>query len=106
MHYYIRQVIYLLLLLLICILNDIHSDGDEDELSLDRRLWPSSESYNNVFVSENESSDHYYARYGQHLIDSLGQILEKSPTVNIPKTIEKIRDKCNRLIDVQLEAYN
>jgi hypothetical protein len=93
------------------LLNDIHSNDEdeeeeEEEISLDRRLWPSSEGYNNVFVSENESCDHYCACYGQHLLSSLENILEKSSTtININKTIEIIRDQCNRLIDIQLEAY-
>jgi len=91
------------------LLNDIHSndeDEEEEEISLDRRLWPSSEGYNNVFVSENESCDHYCACHGQHLLSSLENILEKSATtININKTIEIIRDQCNRLIDIQLEAY-
>jgi len=90
------------------LLNDIHSsdDDDEQEVSLDRRLWPSSEGYNNVFVSQNESCDHYCARYGQHLLSSLEKLLEKSPRVNLSKTIEIIRDQCNRLIDNQSEAFN
>ncbi len=89
------------------LLNDIHSsDEDEQEVSLDRRLWPSSEGYNNVFVSQNESCDHYCAHYGQHLLSSLENILEKSPTINPSKTIEMIRDQCNRLIDIQSEAFN
>ena len=90
------------------LLNDIHSndDNEEEEISLDRRLWPSSEGYNNVFVSENESCDHYCACYGQHLLSSLEKILEKSSTtININKTIEIIRDQCNRLIEIQFEAY-
>jgi hypothetical protein len=85
------------------LLNDIHSIvEDEQEVSLDRRLWPSSKGYNNVFVSQNESCVHY----GQHLLSSLENILEKSPRVNLSKTIEIIRDQCNRLIDIQLEAFN
>ena len=88
------------------LLSDIHSnDEDEEEISLDRRLWPASEGYNNVFVSENESCDHYCASYGQHLLSTLEKILEKSLIGNITKTIETIRDQCNRLIDIQLEAY-
>jgi hypothetical protein len=89
------------------LLNDIHSNGDDDEgeLSLDRRLWPSSEGYNNVFVSQNESCDHYCACYGQHLLSSLEKILEKSSGENLSKTIEIIRDQCNRLIEIQCEAY-
>ncbi|CAF0858419.1 unnamed protein product [Rotaria sordida] len=89
------------------LLNDIHSnDEDEEEINFDRRLWPSSEGYNNVFVSENESCDHYCACYGQHLLSSLEKILEKSSTININKTIDMIRDQCNRLIDIQIEAFN
>ncbi|CAF4979964.1 unnamed protein product, partial [Rotaria sp. Silwood1] len=89
------------------LLSDIHSsDEDEEEISFDRRLWPSSEGYNNVFVSENESCDHYCACYGQHLLSSLEKILEKSSIVNINKTIDIIRDQCNRLIDIQIEAFN
>jgi hypothetical protein len=89
------------------LLSDIHSsDEDEEDLSLDRRLWPSSEGYNNVFVSENESCDHYCACYGQHLLLALEKILEKSSiTINLNKTIEIIRDQCNRLIEIQSEAY-
>jgi hypothetical protein len=92
------------------LLNDIHSnddcDNDDEEINLDRRLWPSSEGYNNVFVSENESCDHYCACYGQHLLSSLEKILEKSSiTININKTIEIIHDQCNRLIEIQSEAY-
>jgi len=90
------------------LLNDIHSsdDNDDEETSLDRRLWPSSEGYNNVFVSQNESCDHYCACYGQQLLSSLEKILDKSSTININKTIEIIRDQCDLLIDIQLEAYN
>jgi len=89
------------------LLSDIHSsDEDEEDLSLDRRLWPSSEGYNNVFVSENESCDHYCACYGQHLLYALEKILEKSSiTINLNKIIEMIRDQCNRLIELQSEAY-
>jgi hypothetical protein len=88
------------------LLNDIHSnDQDEEDICLDRRLWPSSEGYNNVFVSQNGSCDHYCACYGQHLLSSLEQILETCSTPNMNKTIEIIRDQCNRLIDIQLEAY-
>lgn len=89
------------------LLSDIHSsDEDEEEISLDRRLWPSSEGYNNVFVSENENCDHYCACYGQHLLTSLEKVLEKSSTGNIHKTIETITEQCNRLIAIQTEAYN
>ncbi|UJR24766.1 hypothetical protein I4U23_006140 [Adineta vaga] len=95
------------------LLNDIHSNADDDdggnnseELSLDRRLWPASEGYNNVFVSENETCDHYCARYGQYLLYSLEKIYEKSSHENLNKTIDMIRDQCNRLIDIQLEAFN
>ena len=92
------------------LLNDIHSsddeNGGEEELSLDRRLWPASEGYNNVFVSENETCDHYCARYGEHLLDSLGQLLGKSSDENLKKTIAMIRDDSNRLIDIQSEAFN
>ncbi|CAF4460853.1 unnamed protein product, partial [Rotaria sp. Silwood2] len=89
------------------LLSDIHSsDEDEEEICLDRRLWPSSEGYNNVFVCENESCDHYCACYGQHLLSSLEKILEKSSIININKTIDIIRDQCNRLIDIQTEAFN
>ncbi|CAF3828819.1 unnamed protein product, partial [Rotaria sp. Silwood1] len=48
--------INLIVNLFIDLLSDIHSsDKDEEEISFDRRLWPSSEGYDNVFVSENES---------------------------------------------------
>ena len=92
------------------LLSDIHSSDDDgqegEELSLDRRLWPSSEGYNNVFVSENESCDHYCACYGQHLLEALEKILEKSSiTTDLNKTIEMIRGQCNRLIEIQSEAY-
>ena len=102
--------IHLIVDLFTDLLRDIHSsdddDDDEEELSLDRRLWPSSEGYNNVFVSENESCDHYCACYGQHLLISLEKILEKvSTTINIDETINMIRDQCNRLIEIQREAY-
>ncbi|CAF4528269.1 unnamed protein product [Rotaria sp. Silwood2] len=65
------------------LLSNIHSSNeDKEEISLDRRLWPAaSEGYNNVFISENES-------------------------LNINKTIDMIRDQCNRLIDIQTEAFN
>ncbi|CAF4999114.1 unnamed protein product [Rotaria sp. Silwood1] len=64
--------INLIVNLFIDLLSDIHSsDEDEEEISFDRRLWPSSKGYNNVFVSENESYDHYCACYGQHLLSSL-----------------------------------
>jgi hypothetical protein len=97
----------LIVKLFIDLLNDIHSnDEDKEEINFDRRLWPSSEGYNNVFVSENESCDYYCACYGQHLLSSLEQIIEKSSTIiNLNKTIDMIRDQCNRLIDIQLEAY-
>jgi hypothetical protein len=52
--------------LIVDLLNDIHSSDEDDnqgEISLDRRLWSSSEGYNNVFVSESESSDHYCGCY-------------------------------------------
>ena len=93
------------------LLRDIHSsdddnEGQEEELSLDRRLWPSSEGYNNVFVSENESCDHYCACYGQHLLISLEKIFEKASTTTIvDETIAMIRDQCNRLIEIQREAF-
>jgi hypothetical protein len=58
-----------------------------------------------VFVSQNESCDHYCACYGQHLLSSLEKILEKSSGGNLSKTIEIIRDQCNRLIEIQCEAY-
>jgi hypothetical protein len=96
------------------LLSDIHSSDDndggggdqEEDLSLDRRFWPSSEGYNNVFVSENESCDHYCACYGQHLLFALEKLLEKSSiTINLNKTIEIIREQSNRLIDIQAEAY-
>ncbi len=46
------------------LLNNIHSNDEyEEEIILDRRLWPSSEGYNNVFISQNESCDHYCAFY-------------------------------------------
>ena len=105
--------INLILDLFIDLLNDIHSNDEnnnddvEQEINLDRRLWPSSEGYNNVFVSENETCDYYSACYGKHLLSALEKILEKFPTttVNINKTIELIRDQCNRLIVIQVEAY-
>lgn len=86
------------------LLRDIHSnDDEEEEISLDRRLWPASEGYNNVFVSENESCDHYCACYGQHLLVALEKILEKG---SIPiDIIGGIREQCNRLIEIQREAY-
>ncbi|CAF3615024.1 unnamed protein product [Rotaria socialis] len=93
--------------LFIDLLREINSsDEDEEEISLDRRLWPSSEGYNNVFVTQNESCDHYCACYGKHLLSALKRILGKSSQVNIDKTIAMIRDQCNRLIDIQTEAYN
>ena len=100
----------LIVKLFVDLLNDIHSTNDDqqdEELSFDRRLWPSSEGYNNVFVSENESCDHYCARYGQQLLETLEKILDKSPNQrnNLTKTIEIIRDQCNRLIEIQEEAY-
>jgi hypothetical protein len=58
-----------------------------------------------VFVSQNESCDHYCACYGQHLLSSLEKILEKSSGENLSKTIEIIHDQCNRLIEIQCEAY-
>jgi hypothetical protein len=61
---------------------------------------------NYLFVSENESCDHYCACYRQHLLSLLQNILEKSSTtININKSIEIIRDRCNQLIDIQSEAY-
>ena len=61
--------------------------------------------YNYIFVSENERCDHYCACYGQHLLNSLEKILGICSTTNINKTIQIIRDQCNRLIDIQVEAY-
>jgi hypothetical protein len=89
------------------LLNDIHSsdDDDEEEVSLDRRLWPASEGYNNVFVSENESCDHYCARYGQHLLRALAKLLNGSPRESLTKTIETMREQCQRLIDIQSQAF-
>jgi hypothetical protein len=91
----------LIVTLFVDLLDDIHSiDEDEEELSLDRRLWSSSQGYNNVFVSESERCDHYCACYRQHLLASLEKILEKSSRENIEKTIEINRDQTNRLIDI------
>ncbi len=92
------------------LLINIHSNNDDskeekEEISFDRRLWPSSKGYNNVFISENESCDHYCACYGQHLLSSLENFFEKSSAVNLDKTIDIIRHQCNRLIDIHLEAY-
>jgi hypothetical protein len=68
------------------LLNDIHS-SDEGQISVDRRLWPSSEGHNNVVVSQDESCGHYCACYGQHLLFSLEKFLEKSSGRNLSKTI-------------------
>ncbi|CAF1479970.1 unnamed protein product, partial [Adineta steineri] len=61
---------------------------------------------NNVFVSENESCDHYCASYGQYLLYSLERILEESAKENLKKIIDRIRDQSNRLIHIQREAFN
>ncbi|CAF2968746.1 unnamed protein product, partial [Rotaria sp. Silwood2] len=59
------------------LLRNIHSSY-EDEISMDRCLWPS---------SEDESCVHYCA-------------------LNINKTIDMIRDQSNRLILIQIETFN
>ena len=95
--------------LFVDLLADIHSDEDEeegqDEISLDRRLWPTSEGYNNVFVTENESCDHYCALYGACLLSTLKTLLEMSSAASLQDLVERIIDQTNRLIDIQCKAY-
>ena len=97
--------------LFVDLLADIHpDDGEEEEeheheISLDRRLWPASEGYNNVFVTENESCDHYGALYGEHLLSALKKLLEVSSGVTLPGLVERIIEQTSRLVDIQCKAY-
>ena len=90
------------------LLEEIHPDeqGEPEELNFDRRLWPSSEGYNNVFVAENETCDYYSARYGEYLLQALEQILQKDPSgrVHLSPLIDKLVAQCTRLIEIQVNA--
>jgi hypothetical protein len=96
--------------LFVDLLADIHPDEEdgeehEHEISLDRRLWPASEGYNNVFVTENESCDHYCALYGKHLLSALKNLLQVSSGETLHGLVERIIEQSHRLIDVQCKAY-
>lgn len=94
------------------LLEEIHPDdqgeAEAEELNFDRRLWPSSEGYNNVFVAENETCDYYSARYGDYLLHALEQILKKDPSsqVHLSALIGRIVTQCTRLIEIQVHAYD
>ena len=94
------------------LLEEIHPDDqgetEAEELNFDRRLWPSSEGYNNVFVAENETCDYYSARYGDYLLHALEQILKQDPSSqrHLAPLIEKLVTQCIRLIEIQVHAYD
>ncbi|CAF1068116.1 unnamed protein product, partial [Didymodactylos carnosus] len=95
----------------------VHTNGNEVstvDCDLDlkcRRQWPSSDGYNNVFVSRNEDVDHYSLLYGDHLLDIIDQYLEtykdaSSCLINdLHVYTQKVYDQSQELVGILRLAY-